>query len=68
MPSGERRSAIPEPERPQVIAAKAPSIFGLSRMFQICREFMGEQFEVVGSMKEAYALVGSCPRDFTEHL
>jgi hypothetical protein len=68
MPSGERKSAIPAPERPQVIAAKAPAIFGLSRMFQICREFLGEEFQVVGSMKEAYEMVGACPRDFTERL
>jgi hypothetical protein len=32
------------------------------------REFLGDKFDVVRSVEEAYDLVGVLPEDFTEHL
>jgi len=54
--------------RPRVIVAEEPWMFGLARMFQICRDFVGEQFHVVQSLEEAYDMVGVRPEDFTERI
>jgi hypothetical protein len=62
-----RPPSIP-PGRPQVLVGKQPSIYGLARVFQICEEFRGHQFEVVWSLAEAYDMVGARPEDFTQRL
>jgi hypothetical protein len=54
--------------RPRVEVAKEPSIYGLSRMFQLYRDFVGGQCEVVHSLEEAYDMIGVHPEDFTECL
>jgi hypothetical protein len=64
---GRHLSAIP-PGRTHVVVGKEPHIYGLARVFQMCREFIGQQFEVVHSLKEAYDIVGVRPQDFTERL
>jgi len=43
-------------------------MYGMARIFQMCREFLGDKFEVVGSLEEAYDMVGVHPEDFTERL
>jgi hypothetical protein len=60
-------SAIPA-GRLRVIVAKAPVMYGLSRMLQLCRGSTGGQLEVVNSMDEAYDLLGVSPEDFTQRL
>jgi hypothetical protein len=54
--------------RTHVIVARDPSVFGLARMFQICRDFFGEQYQVVHSLGEAYEIVGERPEDFTQRI
>jgi hypothetical protein len=54
--------------RPHVVVGKDPVIYGLARVFQMCGEFLGNQFDVVWSLEEAYDMVGVRPEDFTECL
>jgi hypothetical protein len=54
--------------RTHVTVAREPSVFGLARMFQLCRDFFGEQYKVVHSLGEAYEAVGARPEDFTKRL
>jgi len=49
-------SAVPA-GTPRVIVAQEPVAFGLSRMFELSRDAMGGQLQVVRSMDEAYGLV-----------
>jgi hypothetical protein len=62
-----RRPSIPT-GRPQVVVGKHPVIYGLARLFQICEENTGKEFEVVHTIEEAYAIVGARPEDFTRRL
>ena len=54
--------------RPHILVGKAPVIFGLARLFQMTREHVGELFDVVRTLEEAYAMVEVRPEDFTEHI
>jgi hypothetical protein len=54
--------------RTHVVVGKEPVIYGLARVFQMCSETLGYQFEVVRLLEEAYEMVGVCPEDFTERL
>jgi len=55
--------------RPHVVVGKEPAIFGLARLFQMCREFrQKEEFEVVHTLEEAYEMVGALPEDFTKRI
>lgn len=54
--------------RPHVVVGKEPIIFGLARLFQMCGESLGKEFEVVNSLGEAYEIVGARPEDFTQCL
>jgi hypothetical protein len=62
-----RRPSIPM-GRTHVVVGKEPVIYGLARVFQMCGEFLGNQFDVVWSLEEAYDIVGERPVDFTECL
>ena len=59
-----RAPAVPM-GRTHVVVGKQPCIYGLARAFQICREVLGYDFEVVHSLEEAYEIVGVRPEDFT---
>jgi hypothetical protein len=67
-----RNIAFREPPVPggrtHVAVAREPSVFGMARMFQLYRDFFGEQYQVVYSLEEAYDIVGAHPEDFTERL
>jgi len=52
--------------RTHVVVGKEPHIYGFARIFQMCREFLGEKFDVVHSLQEAYNIVGCGPEDFTQ--
>ena len=54
--------------RPHVVVGEEPAIFGLARLFQMCREYTHGEFDVVHTLEEAYALVEVRPEDFTERL
>ena len=51
-----------------MVVGKEPSIYGLARVFQMCREFLGSEVEVVHSLEEAYEIIGARPEEFTQHL
>ena len=59
---------IPLGDRPSVMVARQPALFGLARMFEMHRESMGVQLEVVHSIDEAYDLLKVTPQDFSERL
>lgn len=54
--------------RPHIVVGKDPVIFGLARLFQMCSESVGSEYEVVHTLEEAYAVVDVRPEDFTEHI
>jgi hypothetical protein len=60
--------AIPLGGRPSVMVARQPALFGLARMFEMYREAMGVQLQVVRSIDEAYDLLKVSPQDFTQRL
>lgn len=51
-----------------MIVASQPALYGLARMFQLSRDSMGGQLEVVQSLDEAYKVLGVAPRDFCQRL
>jgi hypothetical protein len=54
--------------RRQVVVGTAPHIFGLGRVFEMCANAIGSQFQVVHTLEEAYEIVHVHPEDFTECL
>ena len=54
--------------RPHVLVGKSPVIFGLGRLFQMCGESVGNEFQVVRRLEEAYTIVEVRPEDFTERI
>ena len=54
--------------RARVIVASQPALYGLARMFQLSRDSMAGQLQVVQSMDEAYKLLEVAPRDFCQRL
>lgn len=62
-----RRAPVLPKGRTQVLVGKQPAIYGLARLFQICRESIGSEFEVVHTLEEAYELIGVRP-NFTRRL
>jgi hypothetical protein len=62
-----RQPSIPM-GRKHVVVGTEPHIFGLARVFQMCSEAIGSEFQVAYSVEEAYDIVGARPEDFTECL
>jgi hypothetical protein len=54
--------------RPRIIVASEPVMYGLARMFELCRDSMGGELQVVRSPEEAYEKLGVRPEDFTQHV
>jgi hypothetical protein len=54
--------------KPHVVVGYFPVIYGLARLFQMCGESVGNEFEVVHTLEEAYDIVGARPEDFTQRL
>ena len=54
--------------RPRVMVAPRPALYGLARMFELHRDSMGLQVQVVQSLGEAYELLRVTPQDFTRRL
>jgi hypothetical protein len=59
-----RRPSVPM-GKPHVVVGEAPAIFGLARIFQMCREHLHGRFDIVSSLEEAYKIVDVRPEDFT---
>jgi hypothetical protein len=51
--------------RTRVLVATEPLAFGFGRMFELSRDSMGGQYQVVRSLQEAYDLIGVRAEDFT---
>jgi hypothetical protein len=62
-----RQPSIPM-GRKHVVVGTEPVIFGLARVFQMCSEAIGSQFQVVHSLEEAHKIVGVHREDFTQCL
>jgi anti-anti-sigma regulatory factor len=60
--------AIPLGGRLSVIVARQPALFGIARMFELSRDSMGGQLQVVQSIDEAYNLLRVAPEDFSQRL
>ena len=54
--------------RPRVIVASELVMYGLARMFELSRDSMGGQLQVVRSPEEAYEKLGVRPEDFTQRV
>ena len=54
--------------RPHVIVGEESGIYGLARLFQLCREHLYDHFEVVHALEEAYKICEVRPEDFTQRL
>jgi hypothetical protein len=50
------------------MVARQPALFGLARMFELHRDSMGLQVQVVHSVDEAYDLLKVRPQDFSLRL
>jgi hypothetical protein len=62
-----RRPSVPT-GRKQVVVGKEGHMYGLARLFQISGENVGNEFEVVQTLEEAYQIVEASPEDFTQRL
>ena len=51
-----------------VLVGKQPVRDSFGRMFELTRNWMGEKFELVESVDEAYSMLGVRPEDFTQRL
>ena len=61
-------AAIPG-ERPRVIVARTDTVYGVGRMFELYRDSMAGQSQiVVRSNDEAYELLKVTPQDFSQRL
>jgi hypothetical protein len=50
--------ALPQTERPRVVVAPAPAVFGLMRMFELLGERTRPSLHIVRSEREALAILG----------
>jgi hypothetical protein len=54
--------------RLRVVVASMPSLHGLFRMYEMSRDGMRVDLQVVGSVNEAYRMFGVQPEDFSQRL
>jgi hypothetical protein len=54
--------------KPRIIVAREPVIYGLARMFELIRDSMGGELQVVRSPQEAYDVLGVRPADFIQRI
>ena len=52
----------------RVVVANTPGLHGLFRMYEMSREGMRADLQVVGSIAEAYRMFGVGPENFTQRL
>ena len=51
-----------------MVVGKEGHMYGLACLFQICGENVGNEFEVVQTLEEAYKIVEASPEDFTKRI
>ncbi len=54
--------------RPHGVVGAETAIYGLARLFQMCRKHVHGLVEVVHTLEEAYKIVEVCPGDFMQRL
>jgi hypothetical protein len=54
--------------RQRVVVASTPSLHGLFRMYEMCRDGMRVDLEVVEYIDQAYRIFGVHPEDFSQRL
>ena len=52
--------------RKQVVVGEQPHIYGLGRIFEMCADATGKEFQVVHTLEEAYEIVEEKPENFDE--
>ena len=52
----------------RVVVASTPGLHGLFRMYEMSRDGMRADLQIVGSIDEAYRLFGVRPEDFSQRL
>ena len=63
-----RKAAIILSGKLRVVVASTPSLHGLFRMYEMSRDGMSVDLQVVGSIDEAYRMFGVHPEDFSQRL
>ena len=63
-----RKTAIILSGKLRVVVASTPSLRGLFRMYEMSRDGMRADLQVVESIDEAYRLFGVHPEDFSQRL
>jgi hypothetical protein len=63
-----RKAAIILSGKLRVVVASTPSLHGLFRMYEMRRDGMRADLQVVGSIDEAYRMFGVHPEDFSQRL
>jgi hypothetical protein len=63
-----RKAAIILSGKLRVVVAGTPDLHGLFRMYEMSRDGMRADLQVVGSIDEAYRLFGVHPEDFSQRL
>jgi len=70
--SGENIAAHYSPavllRRPHLVVAEQQRIYGLARLYEMCREHIYGHFDVVETLEEAYKICGVLPEDFKQRL
>ena len=54
--------------RKQVVVGTEPHIFGMARVFEMCADAIGSEFQVAHTLGEAYRMVHVHPEDFNQCL
>ena len=54
--------------RPHLVVAEQQRIYGLARLYEMCREHIYGHFDVVETLEEAYKICGLLPEDFTQRI
>ena len=63
-----RKAAIILSGKLRVVVASTPDLHGLFRMYEMNRDGMRADLQVVGSIDEAYRMFGAHPEDFSRRL
>lgn len=63
-----RKASIILSGKLRVVVAGTPGLHGLFRMYEMSRDGMRVDLQVVGSVDEAYRIFGVAPEDFSQRL
>ena len=63
-----RKAAIILPGKLRVVVASTPGLHGLFRMYEMSRDGMRADLQIVESIDEAYRMFGVHPEDFSQRI